>query len=121
MFRDYYGDRAPEQIAKEFGPDFAKALFQLEHGAWQGPIRSGYGWHLVFVDAAEPGRIPAFEEIQPDIKSAWLDQKQQEIKRAAFAAMRARYIVVVPAIEAADLADLRIPQAAFSSSDVVPQ
>jgi len=121
MFRDYYSDRTPEQIAKEFGPDFAKALFQLDPGAWRGPIRSGYGWHLVFVDVTEPGRIPAFEEVQPDVKSAWLDQKQREIKRTAFAAMRARYTVVVPPIETADLADLRLPQAAIFSSDVVPQ
>jgi peptidyl-prolyl cis-trans isomerase C len=121
MFRDYYGDRAPEQIAKEFGPDFAKALFQLEPGAWRGPIRSGYGWHLVFVDATEPGRIPAFEEVEPDVKSAWLDQKQREIKHTAFGAMRARYTVVVPPIEATDLTDLRIPQAAIASSNLVPQ
>jgi peptidyl-prolyl cis-trans isomerase C len=121
MFRDYYDDRSREQIAKEFGPDFAKALFQLDPGAWRGPIRSGYGWHLVFVDATEPGRIPAFEEVEPDVKSAWLDQKQREIKRTAFEAMRARYNVVVPPIEATDLGDLRIPQAAFSVLDVVPQ
>ena len=57
MFQDYYAERAPEQIAKEFGPDFAKAVFQLKPGAWQGPIQSGYGWHLVFVDAIEPGRV----------------------------------------------------------------
>jgi peptidyl-prolyl cis-trans isomerase C len=121
MFRDYYGDRDPEQIAKEFGPDFAKAVFQLEPGAWRGPIRSGYGWHLVFVDATEPGRIPAFEEVQSDVKSAWLDQKQREIKDTAFASMRARYTVVVPPIEAADLTNLRIPQAAIASSSLVPQ
>jgi peptidyl-prolyl cis-trans isomerase C len=121
MFRDYYGERTPEQVAKEFGPDFAAALFRLKPGAWLGPIRSGYGWHLVFVDAAEPGRVPAFEEIQPDIKSAWLEQKQREFKEAAFAAMRARYTVVVPSIDAADLADLRLPLAAFSGSVVVPR
>jgi len=121
MFRDYYADRAPDQIAKEFGPDFAKALFQLKSGAWQGPIGSGYGWHLVFVDATEAGRIPGFEEIELDIKSAWLDQRQREVKRAAFEAMRARYTVVVPPIEAADLGDLRVPEAAFPSSGVVPQ
>src|SRR5580700_10368098 len=32
MFRDYYAERAPDQIAKEFGPDFAKAVFQIEPG-----------------------------------------------------------------------------------------
>ena len=105
MFQDYYAERAPDQIAKEFGPDFAKAVFRLKPGAWQGPIRSGYGWHLVFVDAIEPGRVPAFEEVEPDVKSAWLDQKQREIKRIAFEAMRARYTVVVPPIESVDLGE----------------
>jgi peptidyl-prolyl cis-trans isomerase C len=38
MFQDYYGDRAPEQLAKEFGPKFAQALFQAKPGSWQGPI-----------------------------------------------------------------------------------
>ena len=121
MFQDYYAERTPDQIAKEFGPNFAKAVFQLELGTWRGPIQSGYGWHLVFADASELGRIPTFEEAAADIKSAWLDQKQREIKRTAFAAMRARYTVVVPPIEAADLRDLRIPRAAISSLQIVPQ
>ena len=121
MFQDYYAERAPEQIAKEFGPDFAKAVFQLKPGAWQGPIQSGYGWHLVFVDTIEPGRVPAFEEIESDVKSAWLDEKQREIKKLAFEAMRARYTVVVPPIETVDWGNLRNPQAPFVSTEVFPQ
>jgi peptidyl-prolyl cis-trans isomerase C len=121
MFQDYYAERAPDQIAKEFGPGFAKAVFQLKPGAWQGPIQSGYGWHLVFVDAIEPGRVPLFEEVEPDVKSAWLDQKQSEIKRIAFEAMRARYTVVVPPIESVDFGSLRNPQAPIASTGVLPQ
>jgi peptidyl-prolyl cis-trans isomerase C len=121
MFQDYYAERAPDQIAKEFGPDFAKAVFQLKVGAWQGPIQSGYGWHLVFVDAIEPGRVPAFEEVESDVKSAWLDQKQREIKRTALEAMRARYTVVVPPIESVDFGSLRNPQAPIASTGVLPQ
>ena len=116
-----YGDRTPEQITKEFGPDFAKAVFQLGPGAWRGPIRSGYGWHLVFVDATEPGRIPAFEEVELDVKSAWLQQKQSALKRTAFEAMRARYTLIVPPFDAADLANLRIPQSAIAAASVIPQ
>jgi len=121
MLRDYYGERTPEQIAREFGPEFAEALFRLTAGTWQGPIRSGYGWHLVRVEAIEPGRLPAFEEIEADIKAAWLDQREHAIKETAFAAMRARYRVVVPPIEAADLADLRPPQAALSATGAAPR
>ena len=53
MFQDYYRDRTPEQLAKEFGPHFALAVAKLAPGSWQGPIESGYGWHLVFVDTVD--------------------------------------------------------------------
>ncbi len=41
MFADYLADRAPDQVAKEFGPAFAKALFEQKPGAWTGPDRVG--------------------------------------------------------------------------------
>ena len=51
MFQDYYADRSPEQLAKDFGSQFAQAVFKLKPGSWQGPVESGYGWHLVFMDS----------------------------------------------------------------------
>src|SRR6266496_2164770 len=58
MFQDYYGDRTPSAIAKEFGPQFAVALEKVNPSSWQGPIESGFGWHLVFVNSVIPGRLP---------------------------------------------------------------
>jgi hypothetical protein len=121
MFQDYYAERTPEQVAREFGPPFAKALFQLKPGAWQGPIQSGYGWHLVFIDTVEPRRVPAFEEVEPDVKSAWLNQKQREIKRTTFDAMRARYTVVIPPVESVDLRNLRNPQVPAGAKGLAPE
>ena len=74
-------------------------MLWLKPGAWQGPIRSGYGWHLVLVDAIEIEPRPGVEEVEPDVKSAWFDQRQRELKKVAFEAMRARYTVVMPPIE----------------------
>jgi peptidyl-prolyl cis-trans isomerase C len=96
MFQDYYGDRAPEDVAKTFGPGFARALFEVAPGAWAGPIESGYGWHLVWVDALTPARVPAFEEVEPDVKTAWLEDQRAAMREKTFAAMRARYTVVLP-------------------------
>jgi peptidyl-prolyl cis-trans isomerase C len=59
MFQDNYGDRTAEQLAKDFGPEFAQAIFKLKPGSWQGPIESGYGWHLIFIDSIMLGRVPA--------------------------------------------------------------
>ena len=96
MFEDYYGDRAPEALAKEFGPQFVVALEKLRPGSWQGPIESGYGWHLVYVDTVIPGRIAAFEEIETDAKTAWLGEQKQHAWQKAYQEMRAKYTVLLP-------------------------
>ena len=72
-------------------------MFQLQPGSWQGPIESGYGWHLVFVESIIPGRIPAFEEVEPDVKTAWLGDQKEQAWRKAYEAMRAKYTVLLPA------------------------
>lgn len=121
MLRNYYGDTTPEQTAKEFGPAFADALFGLKPGAWQGPVQSGYGWHLVWVDSIEPGRVPLYEEVKPDVKEAWLDDRYQEVKRTALEEMRSRYTVVVAPLDAIDLRDLKSPEPAGAILDAASQ
>ena len=96
MFQDYYRDRAPEYLGKEFGPQFAQAVTKLAPGSWQGPIESGFGWHLVFVDTVIPGRVPEFEEIEPDVKTAWLAEQKALAWEKAYKEMRARYTVLLP-------------------------
>jgi hypothetical protein len=97
MFQDYYGDHSSDELAKAFGPRFAQAIESVKPGSWQGPIESGYGWHLVFVDSLVPGRLPAFEEVEPDVKTAWLADQKERARRDAYEAMRAKYTVLLPA------------------------
>ena len=97
MFQDYYRDRAPDYLGKEFGPQFALAVAKLAPGSWQGPIESGFGWHLVFVDTVIPGRVPAFEEVEPDVKTAWLSEQKVQAWEKAYKEMRAKYTVLLPA------------------------
>ena len=104
MFQEYYGDSTPEAIAKEFGPPFAVAIEKLKPGSWQGPVESGYGWHLVYVTTVVPGRIPAFEEIEPDVKTAWLGDQKKQAWEKAYAEMRAKYSVLLPAPPSNDAA-----------------
>jgi hypothetical protein len=97
MFQDYYSDRTPSAIAKEFGPQFAVSLEKVKPGSWQGPIESGFGWHLVFVDTVIPGRIPAFDEVESDVKTAWLGEQKALAREKAYKSLRAKYTVLLPA------------------------
>jgi peptidyl-prolyl cis-trans isomerase C len=96
MYQDYYGDRSFDEMAKLFGLNFARALVNLRPGSWQGPVESGYGWHLAFVDSSVQGRVPAFEEIEPDIKAAWIGDQRTQAKTKVYETMRERYRVVLP-------------------------
>ena len=97
MFQDYYGDRTPGELTKEFGPTFAQGLFRMKPGSWQGPIESGYGWHLVWIESVTPERVPDFEEVEPDVKTAWLGDQKERAWRKAYEEMRAKYTVLLPA------------------------
>ena len=96
MLQNYYGDRSPEQLGKEFGQKFALALFELKPGSWQGPIQSGFGWHLIWINSISPMRVPAFEEVEADVKNAWTQDWQAEVQRKAYETMRAQYEIVLP-------------------------
>ena len=97
MFQDYYADRTTEQVANVMGSKFAEALLQLKPGVWSGPVESGFGWHLVWVDSITPSRVPEFDQVDlADVKTQWLSAQRAETKRKLFAAIRARYEIVLP-------------------------
>lgn len=96
MFQNYYRDCSFDELAKTFGPQFARSLFTLSPGSWQGPIESGYGWHLVFVDSLTPPRVAEFEEMETDVRTQWVSAEREEIKRRMYEEMKSRYEVVLP-------------------------
>ncbi len=110
MFQEYYRDRAPEFLGKEFGPGFALAVIKLAPGSWQGPVESGFGWHLVFIDTLIPGRVPAFEEVEADVKTAWLAEHKAQAWQKAYQDMRAKYTVRLPVEDAPANGDSRTKQ-----------
>ena len=50
-----------QTVASLFGADFAKAIFAMSPHAWQGPVASGYGLHLVEVTANRPAETRPFD------------------------------------------------------------
>ena len=110
MFQEYYRERAPDFLGKEFGPQFALGIGKLSPGSWQGPLESGFGWHLVFVDDVVPGRVPDLEEVSQDAKAAWLADRKATAWRETYDAIRARYTVFLPAPPDEEQAGTPVPR-----------
>jgi hypothetical protein len=87
---------APQSdIARAFGSDFAASVVALEPGAWQGPVASGYGLHLVLVRERVAGRVPALEEVRPLVERELLSQRRREQLAAMYDELLQKYSVTI--------------------------
>lgn len=59
---------SPSGLARLFGEAFAASLEEVEPGHWQGPVESGFGWHLVYVYDVEPGRQASLGEVRDAVE-----------------------------------------------------
>ena len=53
-------------------------------GSWQGPLESGYGWHLLFIDSLTPSRAPDFEAVETDVKNEWIEAQRADVRKRAY-------------------------------------
>jgi hypothetical protein len=92
----YEQTAVPERmIARTFGERFAKAVMELEPGAWQGPLFSGLGAHLVLVTDRAEGRLPNLAEIRTGVEQEYLAERRRELKESAYRKLREGYEVVI--------------------------
>ncbi len=64
MLQRTYAERSEREIGDLFGEEFAQGITRLTSGdAWQGPLRSAYGWHLVQLEQQLPEELPPFAEV----------------------------------------------------------
>jgi len=85
------------EVARLFGPDFAKEIFKLGAGDWSEPIGSAFGLHLVRIEAIDSAAQARFEPIRAEVLAAWQEEQRADAKRAALDELIGKYDVVVEA------------------------
>jgi len=86
-------DAEERKVASTFGPEFAASVMHLPPGSWQGPIASGYGLHLVYVEARVDGRLPELDEVRPSVARDLLLEKRNQMKENLYQRLRDRYVI----------------------------
>ena len=86
-----------QTVSNVFGADFARAVFLLKSGSWAGPVKSGYGVHLVRVIDFRPAILKPFEQVRPKILEEWRHQQETDVKAAYLDKLREKYGVVIDA------------------------
>ncbi|MDA0707316.1 MAG: peptidylprolyl isomerase [Proteobacteria bacterium] len=83
------------EVERIFSVDFADALEPLVVGEWTGPVQSGYGLHLVRLDARDPGRTATLEDVRDAVLRAFLSDQSNQLNEAFYQALKSRYTVRV--------------------------
>ena len=95
MLNSELHDLDAQAVASLFGPGFAQAVFALRPAAWHGPIKSGYGIHLVRVSELKPAQQREFADVRTQVVERWREQHRRETDERYFAALLKKYDVVV--------------------------
>ncbi|MDE2368811.1 MAG: peptidyl-prolyl cis-trans isomerase [Burkholderiales bacterium] len=90
-----YVEKSRHEIDQAFGRDFAAAVFRLEPQGWRGPIRSGLGWHLVWVDERTTPSLRPYAEVEAQVRDDWLRAEHESLQRQYYARVSRHYEVVV--------------------------
>jgi hypothetical protein len=93
--QDAYVSLSAAEARRLFGDSgLARALDTAPAGRWSGPYRSGYGWHLVHVNARTPGARPDFERVREQVREDWLESARAAANAKALDRLVRRYAVV---------------------------
>jgi len=89
-----FHDEDRRAIVAVFGEEFAHTLFALQPDVWSGPVRSGYGVHLVRVSALESARPRPLAEVAALVRDEWLRVQEKAAKERYISDLRGKYTVV---------------------------
>ncbi len=95
MLQHELSDYSSREVARLMGTRFSEALDDIEPGAWQGPINSGYGLHLVYIQDRSAARMPGLDEIRDRVVMEYVSEQQRIANESFYQELRDRYEVIV--------------------------
>ena len=95
MVANYFEANTPLEIRRNFGTGFAESLMRLKEGVWHGPVLSGFGTHLVFINEVVSAPVPPLPEIKAQVTEDWISDKREELNDEFYELLKAEYTIVV--------------------------
>lgn len=90
-----YVGLGPLEARRVFGATpMADAVLNAPPGRWSGPVRSGYGWHLIFPQTRTPGAAGDMDALRETLRSDWLRDAQASANAREMARLKSRYSIV---------------------------
>jgi hypothetical protein len=97
---DHFADRYdfssvdPTAVRRLFGDSpFTNEVFHAPLHRWSGPYRSGFGWHLVYLDDRSDARLLPLEDVRERVRGDAVAAARQRRSADAFDAVARKYTI----------------------------
>ncbi len=87
-----------QSLQSRFGYVFADAIESADTGHWLGPIKSRYGYHLVFIHNRDPAYIPPLVVIMEQVAQALRQKLADEFLVLRLQQLRQEFDIVIPGV-----------------------
>ncbi len=95
MLNHQHEQLTEQEVSRLFGRDFARHIFSLPVGSWQGPVPSGYGLHLIRIDNKTPAHQLELDAVRDKVNFEWHVQRRRTVDEAFYQNLRQRYQIVI--------------------------
>jgi parvulin-like peptidyl-prolyl isomerase len=95
MLQNYYPQKDRGEIQRNLGSGFTDTLITLAPEQWHGPVLSGFGVHLVYVNSITEPPPPVFAEVRERVIADWSLDRGEELNDKFYASLREQYTIVI--------------------------
>ncbi|MHC4338992.1 MAG: peptidylprolyl isomerase [Planctomycetota bacterium] len=95
MIEPVFDDTSQREVARAFGREFARRLVGIPIAEWSGPIRSGYGLHLVLLESRTLGEVAKLDEVRDAVAREWSVVRRREMNEDLYQELRKKYSITV--------------------------
>lgn len=88
-------DVSTTEVERQFGREFSAEISGLPIGEWSGPVRSGFGLHLVRIEERQEPELPALDQVRGAVQREWTALRRQQMEDDFYGGLRQRYSVVI--------------------------
>jgi hypothetical protein len=88
---NYFESTSAFHLSRQMGNEFTVAISDLKTGTWQGPISSGYGVHLIFIEAKLDPQLTPFDDVRNKVLEDYNHEHQKEVKASILSELEKNY------------------------------
>lgn len=83
------------ELEAKFGTEFTAEVLSLPEGQWSGPVRSGYGLHLVKIFDRQAGTTPEFAAVRDKVESDLMYENRMASQEQGYQEIAGKYQVLI--------------------------